>query len=87
VNFSANINADLGCYHKATCHGQSVAEHSSAFGKYVRLNLIGEIVEVVSYDTTEITIKYRGGSLTMQHFEVSRLTPEEETAAAYRISG
>jgi hypothetical protein len=56
-----------------------------AFGKFVRLNLIGEIVEVVSVDSTEITVKYRGHHLTMNHYEVSRITREEEAAAASQV--
>jgi hypothetical protein len=58
------------------------------FGKFVRLNLIGEIVQVVSFDSSNITVKYKGQNLTMEHFEVSRITSEEEAvAAAKRISG
>ena len=55
------------------------------FDRFVRLKLIGEIVEVVDCDATEITIKHKGRTFTMDHNEVSRLTPEE--AAAYRNSG
>lgn len=62
-------------------------KHPQAFGKFVRLNLIGEIVEVLSFDSTDIVINYKGKILTMEHYEVSRLTPEEEVAAASRISG
>jgi len=58
-----------------------------AFGKFVRLNLIGEIVEVLSFDSTDIVINYKGKILRMEHYEVSRVTPEEEVAAARRISG
>lgn len=58
------------------------------FGKFVRLNLIGEIVEVVSFDSSNITVKYKGQNRTMEHFEVSRITSEEAAvAAAKRISG
>jgi hypothetical protein len=65
-----------------------MAEHLKEFGKFVRLNLIGEIVEVLSFDSTEITVNYHGKNLTMEHYEVSRVTPEEAaTAAAKRISG
>ena len=62
-------------------------KHPKAFGKFVRLNLIGEIVEVLSFDSTDIVINYKGKILTMEHYEVSRLTPEEEAAAAKRFSG
>jgi hypothetical protein len=58
-----------------------------ALDKFVRLNLIGEIVEVVGFDSTNITVKYRGKNLTMEHYEVSRVTPEEAAVAARRISG
>ena len=61
-------------------------KHLKPFGKFVRLNLIGEIVEVLSFDSTDIVINYKGKILTMEHYEVSRLTPEEEVAAANRIS-
>jgi hypothetical protein len=57
-----------------------------AFGKFVRLNLIGEIVEVVGFDSTDITVNYKGKNLTMEHYEVSRVTPEEAAAAARRVS-
>lgn len=63
-----------------------MAKHPDTFGKFVRLNLIGEIVEVVSFDSSEIMINFKGRNLTMEHYEVSRLTPEEEAAAAQRIS-
>lgn len=53
-----------------------------AVSKFVRLNLTGEIVEVVGFDSTEIMINYRGQNLTMAHYEVSRITPEEAAAAA-----
>jgi hypothetical protein len=56
------------------------------FGKFVRLNLIGEIVEVVDCDSTEITINYKGRQFTLDHYEVSRITPEEAAVAAHRIS-
>jgi len=36
-----------------------------ALDKFVRLNLIGEIVEVVGFDSTNITVKYRGKNLTI----------------------
>jgi hypothetical protein len=61
-------------------------KHTGVFGKFVRLNLIGEVVEVLSFDSTDITVNYKGKILTMEHYEVSRLTPEEETTAARRIS-
>ncbi len=65
-----------------------MAKQWDDFGKFVRLNLIGEIVEVVNFDSSNITVKYKGQNLTMEHFEVSRITPEEESvAAAKRISG
>lgn len=63
-----------------------VALESDAFGKFVRINLTGEIVEVVSFDLTEITISFKGRNLIMNHYEVSRITPEE-AAAATRILG
>jgi hypothetical protein len=56
------------------------------FGKYVRLKVGGEIVEVVSFDFTEITINFRGKNLTLKHYDVSCITPEEEAAAAKRNS-
>jgi hypothetical protein len=59
-----------------------MAKQWDDFGKFVRLNLIGEIVEVVGFDSTNITIRYKGQNLTMEHFEVSRITSEEEAVAA-----
>jgi hypothetical protein len=64
-----------------------MTKHAEAFGKFVRLNLIGEIVEVLSFDSTDITVKYNGKNLTMEHYEVSRITPEEEAVAAKHVSG
>jgi len=46
------------------------------------LNLTGEIVEVLTGDSKELTIKYRGENITLFRYEVSALTAEEE--AAYR---
>lgn len=57
-------------------------EKINEFGKFVRLNSGGEIVEVVSVDSTEITVKYYGKNLTMKHREVSLVTPEEAVAAS-----
>ena len=56
------------------------------FGKFVRLNLVGEIVEVVDADETEIVVKFFGHILTMKHREVSRISPEEAAAVERRIS-
>jgi hypothetical protein len=58
-----------------------VAKHSEQFGKFVRLNLTGEIVEVVGFDSTDIMINYRGRNLTMAHHEISHLAPEEAAPA------
>ncbi|HXC34761.1 MAG TPA: hypothetical protein VNV43_02740 [Candidatus Acidoferrales bacterium] len=63
-----------------------MAKRHAEFGKFVRLNLIGKIVEVVSTDATEITIKFFGHLLTMKHNEVSCITPEEAAAVERRIS-
>jgi len=57
-------------------------KHTGVFGKFVRLNLIGEIAEVLSFDSTDITVNYKGKILTMEHYEVSRLTPTEEATAS-----
>jgi hypothetical protein len=54
-----------------------MAKQTAGLNKFVRLNLIGEIVEVVSFNSMEITIKFQGMNLTMQHDEVSRIPPEE----------
>jgi hypothetical protein len=64
-----------------------MGKHDDKFGKFVRLNLIGEIVEVVDCDSTEITVNYKGRKFTMDHHEVSRITPEEAAIAAYRLLG
>ena len=63
-----------------------MAKRFNEFGKFVRLNLVGEIVEVVSVDSTEITVKYYGKDLTMKHREVSFVTDEEAAAAAKGIA-
>jgi hypothetical protein len=62
-----------------------MAKKSDAFGKFVRLNLIGETVEVASVDSAGITIKYHGNHITMKHWEVSHVTPDEEAAAASQV--
>jgi hypothetical protein len=54
-----------------------MAKQSDTFGNFVRLNLIGEIVEVVDFDSTEITINFKGQHLTLKHNEVSHIMPEE----------
>lgn len=58
-----------------------------SFGKFVRLNLFGHIVEVVDCNSAEIVVNYKGEKLRMSHSEVSWATPEEAAAAAERISG
>jgi hypothetical protein len=63
-----------------------MAKEFDKFGKFVRLNLVREIVEVVSVDPTEITVKYYGMNIPMQHHEVSLVTPEEAAAVAFRVS-
>jgi hypothetical protein len=57
-----------------------MAKKFNEFGKFVRLNIIGEIVEVEDCDSTEISINYKGRKYTMGHNEVSRVTPEEAAA-------
>lgn len=37
-----------------------MAKYSDGFGKFVRLKLIGEVVQVVSSDSDEITINFKG---------------------------
>jgi hypothetical protein len=59
---------------------------SDGYGKFVRLNLSGEIVEVVDFDLTEITINFRGKNLTLKHYDVSCLTPQEAEAAKLNSS-
>jgi hypothetical protein len=58
-----------------------MAEKWNTFGKFVRLNLIGEVVEVVCCDSTEITIKFKETDLTLKHYEVSRITAAEAVVA------
>jgi hypothetical protein len=52
-------------------------------GKLVRLNLTGEIIEVLADDSTEITVKYLGENITLYPHEVSALTAKE--VATYRM--
>ena len=54
-----------------------MVESSGTFDKFVRLNLTGEIVEVVKLDSIGITINYRGKHLTRNCNEVSCVTLEE----------
>ena len=61
-----------------------MGKQSGTFGKFVRLNVIGEIVEVVDCDLTEITINFKGRNFRMDHEEVSHITPEEEAMLAQR---
>jgi hypothetical protein len=58
-----------------------MAKHEESFGKFVRLKLTGEIVEVVCFDYAEITITFKGHNLVMKHHEVSRLVPDEIKAS------
>jgi hypothetical protein len=64
-----------------------MAKRQKEFGKFVRLILTGEVVEVLNADSTEIEIDYRGKILTMAHYEVSPIPPEEAAAIEKRISG
>ena len=54
-----------------------VIKNTEAFDKFVRLELTGEIVEVVGFDSGDIMINYRGKTLTMCPSEISRISPEE----------
>jgi hypothetical protein len=47
-------------------------------GKWVRLKLTGQIVEVNRYDAEEVTINHGGIELTFKRNEISRVTSEEE---------
>ncbi len=47
-------------------------------GKYVRLNLTGEIVEVESCDPFQVWINYRGQKLEMRRHEITRLTADQQ---------
>ena len=49
------------------------------FGTFVRLNLTGEIVEVVGSESADITIKYRGEYVTLCQHEVSAISSTEAT--------
>jgi hypothetical protein len=64
-----------------------VPKNFVSFGKFVRLNLTGEIVEVSDCNSTEIMVNFKGKKLAMHHYEVSWVTPQEATAAAERNSG
>lgn len=50
---------------------------AETYGRFVRLKLTGEIVEVVGFDSGEIMINFRGMTLTMCPYEISRISPEE----------
>jgi hypothetical protein len=65
-----------------------MAKQFHAFCKFVRLNVIGEIVEVVGFDSTGMTINLKGQNLIVDYDEVSPITHKEEAAsAATLISG
>jgi hypothetical protein len=55
----------------------AVVKESENFGKFVRLNLTGEIVEVVNYTKSEITIRFKGKDLVMSHGDISRIAADE----------
>jgi hypothetical protein len=82
ISFAGNLKGDLYCYFSTNCHVEDVAKQSEQFGKFVRLKLTSEIVEVVGCDSSEIMINYKGRTLTMSHYEVSKVTPEEGVTAA-----
>jgi hypothetical protein len=54
-----------------------MTKNTEASDKFVRLRLTGEIVEVVGFDSGDIMINYRGQTLTMCPYEISRISPEE----------
>jgi hypothetical protein len=54
-----------------------MAKQFQAFCKFVRLNLIGEIVEVTGFDSTGMTINFKGQNLMVDYKEVSPVTSEE----------
>lgn len=56
------------------------------YGKFVRVKLINEIVEVVSFDSDGITVNFRGQNIKLSLYDVSHVTPEEAAEAANRIS-
>ena len=55
-----------------------MAKHCDGFGKFVRPKLIGEIVEVVSFDSEEVTIDFKGQNVTLKHYEVSCITSKKQ---------
>jgi hypothetical protein len=46
--------------------------------KFVRLNLIGEIVPVQSHSATSVTIDFKGHILILRRSEITALSVEEE---------
>jgi hypothetical protein len=68
-------------------HSFVVAKQEESFGKFVRLKLTGEIVEVVCFDSDAITINFKGHSLVMKHHEVCHLRPDEIKALDNHNSG
>ena len=64
-----------------------MAKQYHALGKFVRLNLNGEIGEVLDCNSTEVIVKCKGTTFITSPHEVSRITPEEAAAAEKRLPG
>jgi hypothetical protein len=60
----------------------NVVKKFASFGKFVRLNLTGQIVEVLDCNLIEIIVNFEGKKLTMTHSDISWATPQEAAAAA-----
>jgi hypothetical protein len=52
--------------------------------RFVRLNVTGEIVEVVGQSSLDLTIKYLGERATLHYHEITQLTLEEEASQLQR---
>jgi len=57
-----------------------------SLGKFVRLKLTDEIVEVVTSDSDSITVNFKGQHIILRHTEVYRLSPEEQSIHEQRLN-
>jgi hypothetical protein len=55
------------------------ANEPPSLGRFVRLKLTDEIVEVKQWASNSLTIEFKGQSITLRHDEVRHLPPEEQS--------
>jgi hypothetical protein len=62
-------------------HNGSNPDHPEFLRRYVRLNLTGEVVEVESSNSSDVSVRYGGLTLTFPWHEVKLVSPEEAAAS------